>query len=110
MKTRWRKSRPRTTCTCRWASGYPSASSHELQRQIQLDARHVSNRDRRQRLVLVGHMQRSQETGAPKRGRYRGASVGSRIAVFAQMGEHYDGKARVMQLAQELGGSPIGEM
>ena len=71
----------------------------------------MSDRDRRERPVLVGHMQHSQETGAPKRGsRCPGASIGSRIAVFAQMGEHYDGKARVMQFAQKLGSSPIGEM
>src|SRR3954447_6371088 len=107
MKTPWRRSRPRMTCTSRWALAYPSASSG-LQRQIQLDAGQVGDRDRRQRLILVGHVQHSQKTGAPKRGRYGGSRVGSRIAVFAQMGEHYDRKAGVMQLAQELGSSPVG--
>jgi hypothetical protein len=68
----------------------------------------VGDQEGWQRLVLVRYVQHSGETGPPERRNDCRTRIGGRVALFAQMCEHYDREAGMMQLPKQLSGSAVG--
>lgn len=81
-----------------------------LQRQPQLDPVSPHHQNRRERFILIRHMERAPEPGTAERRRHGGTGLRRRVALLAQVRQHHCQKTRVVELNQELGRGAVRQV